>query len=72
MAAKHAQRRRMEAQLRQTQQRLHHAQDGTHRLADAAAFGGEIVLDAAAHPQAGHVLIDNQTQAMFGGHATRQ
>lgn len=49
--------------------RVHHAQNGTHDLADVAAFRGEIVLDAARDPQAWHFLINDEAQAVRRVHA---
>ena len=48
--------------------RLHHAQDGPHGLGDAPTFGSHVVLDAAADPDAGDVLINDQTESMFRAH----
>lgn len=44
--------------------RVNHAQDESDRVADAAAFGADVVLDAARDPGTRGVLINDQREAV--------
>jgi hypothetical protein len=48
---------------------LHHAKQRAHRLAKAASFSRQVVLDCAADPDAWHVLVDHQAEMMFLAHS---
>jgi hypothetical protein len=44
--------------------RVNHAQQCAHGLADASSFGGEIVFDAAADPDARDILVHHEAQPL--------
>ncbi len=50
--------------------RLDHAEHRANGLTDAAALSCQIVFDAATDPDARHVLIHDETQAVFSAHAS--
>jgi len=49
--------------------RVDHLQHRAHGLADASTLGRDVVLDAAADPQARHVLIEDEAKPRSSAHA---